>query len=222
MLKTRILLADDHAVVREGLQRLLEAQPDMKVVGEAADGKETLEEVRRLKPDVVTLDISMPRLNGLDVIWLIKEATPATQIIVFSMYGKQAHVQQAFAFGASGYALKSSPTAELLEGIRNVCQGKHYLSPSIDVDLTRDYVKEQREKPFPGFHGVLSDREEQIFRLIVQGRSTTEIAEILCISPKTVEKHREHISKKLGISTLVEMMQAAIKVGIINSDFLEV
>jgi len=217
----RILVADDHAIVREGLRQLLNNQRDMEVVGEAEDGLEAIKKAKSLRPDVTVLDIAMPRLSGLEAVRLIKEAVPNTQIVVLSMHKKEAYVHQVLASGALGYVLKASPSSDVLEAIRAVYRGEYFLSSKIRAEVIGTYLESRREKPAVRGYDLLSDREQQVFRLIVEGNSTNQIADVLCVSPKTVEKHRANVMKKLGIHDVVAMVKYAIKIGIIDPELWE-
>ncbi len=219
--KIRVLVADDHAVVREGFRKLLEEQEDMEVIGECGDGLQTVKKAKALKPDVALVDIAMPQLTGLEAVALIKEALPETQVVVLSMHNKDAYVHQALSSGALGYVLKASPTSEVLDAIRTVHAGEYFLSSKINSKLISAFLKSRTEKPPVSGYDLLSEREQQVFRLLVEGRSTTEIADILCISSKTVEKHRANTMKKLDIHNMVEMVKYAIKIGIIGPELWE-
>jgi DNA-binding NarL/FixJ family response regulator len=216
--KIRVLIADDHAVVREGFRKLLEEQTDMEVVAEAGDGLQTVKKAKTLRPDVALIDIAMPQLSGLEAVPLIKEAVPETQVVLLSMHNKDAYVHQALASGALGYVLKASPTTEVLEAIRTVRGGEYFLSSKINSKLITAFLKSRVEKPPVSGYDLLSEREQQVFRLLVEGRSTAEIADILCISSKTVEKHRANTMKKLDIHNMVELVKYAIKIGIIGPE----
>jgi two-component system response regulator NreC len=217
----KILVADDHAVVREGLRQLLNSQPDMEVVGEAEDGREALEKAKSLRPDVTILDIAMPRLSGLEAVHLIKEAVPDTGIVVLSMHKKEAYVHRVLASGALAYVLKASPSSDVLQAIRAVHRGEYFLSSQIRAEVISTYLESRREKPSVRGYDLLSDREQQVFRLIVEGNSTNDIADVLCISPKTVEKHRANVMKKLGIRDLVALVKYAVNIGVIDPEFWE-
>lgn len=217
----RILIADDHAIVREGLTQLLNSQPDMEVAGEAQDGREALEKAKSLRPDVTILDIAMPGLSGLEAVRLIKEAVPHSQIVVLSMHEKEAYVHQVFASGALAYVLKASPSSDVLAAIRAAHRGEYFLSSKIKAEVIGRYLESRKEKPAVRGYDLLSEREQQVFRLMVEGNSTNQIADVLCVSPKTVEKHRGNVMNKLGIHDLVALVKYAIKIGIIDPELWE-
>lgn len=217
----RILIADDHAVVREGVRQLLDGQQGMEVVGEAQDGQEALEKAKSLRPDVTLIDIAMPRLSGLEAVRLIKQAVPDTRIVVLSMHKKEAYVHQVFAAGALAYVLKASPSSDVLEAIRRAYRGEYFLSSKIEAEVIGTYLENRGEKPSVCGYDLLSEREQQVFRLMVEGSSTNQIADVLCVSPKTVEKHRGNVMKKLGIHDLVAMVKYAIKIGVIDPELWE-
>lgn len=217
----KVLIADDHAVVREGVRKLIDEQTDMEVVASASDGIQAVNKVKQLKPDVSVLDIQMPDLNGLEAVGLIKENVPETQIILLSMHKKDAYVHQALVAGAKGYVLKASPTTDILEAIRAVHKGEYFLSSKINSTIISAFLKSKSEKPPVSGYDLLSEREQQVFRLLVEGKSSQEIADILCISPKTVEKHRANTMKKLDIHNMVSMVKYAIKIGIIGPELWE-
>lgn len=221
MNKIRVMIADDHAVVREGLHNLLDEQSDMTVVGQATDGLQVVKKVKSSKPDVALVDIQMPNLNGLEAITLIKDAVPETEVVILSMHRKDAYVHQALSAGAHGYVLKASPTSEVLEAIRTVHKGEYFLSSKINSKIITAFLKSRDDRPPVSGYDLLSDREQQVFRLLVEGKSSAEIADILCISSKTVEKHRANTMKKLDIHNMVSMVKYAIKIGIIGPELWE-
>ncbi len=221
MPKIRVLIADDHAIVREGLRKLLEEQPDMDVVGEAEDGLQTLKKVKQIKPDVSLIDIAMPELSGLEAVGLIKEAVPESQVVLLSMHKKDAYVHQALAAGALGYVLKASHTTDVLEAVRTVHRGEYFLSSRINSKLIESFLKNRRDEPALSGYDLLSEREQQVFRLLVEGRSTADVADVLCISVKTVEKHRANIMRKIDIHSMVDMVKYAIKIGVVGPELWE-
>lgn len=214
----KILVADDHAVVREGLRLLLGTQADMEVVGEACDGVEALEKARQLKPDVALLDVAMPRMTGLEAASLIREVLPKTQVVILSMFEKEAYARKVLAAGARGYVLKGSSSDELLKAIRAVHGGEYFLSRRIQATVIDGYLCGDRNLEATSNFDLLSDREKQVFLLLVEGNSTAQMSEILCISPKTVEKHRSAVSRKLGISNPVDLVKFAIRIGVVDPD----
>lgn len=214
----KVLVADDHAIVRDGIQQLLKKEPDIEVVGEAIDGLKALEKVKDLLPDVVLLDIAMPNLNGLEAIGLIKESVPEIKIVILSMHANESYVQQVLQSGALGYVLKASPSTDIVAAIRAVYKNEYFLSSKIKASVIDSYLKTRQREPIIKGYDLLSEREQQVFRLVVQGSATKEIAEILCVSPKTIEKHRSSISGKLGIHGRLEMLKYAIKIGIVNPE----
>jgi two-component system response regulator NreC len=221
MNKIRILIADDHAIVREGLRQLLNGQTDMEVAGEAEDGRQALEKVKSLHPDVILLDIAMPHLSGLEVISLIREAAPETQVVVLSMHSKETYVQQVLSSGALGYVLKASPSTDILEAIRMAHRNEYFLSSRLKAEVIGKYLKTKRSAPALRGYDLLTEREQQVFRLVAQGHSTSQIADILCVSPKTVEKHRTSLMNKLGVHDRLELLKYAIKIGIVDPELWE-
>lgn len=221
MSKIRVMIADDHAVVRSGLAQLLGAQSDMEVVGEAADGRQALERAKTLKPDVLVLDIAMPEVSGLEAVGLIKEAVPSCCIVVFTMHGKDSFVHQVLAAGALGYVLKASPISDVLSAVRAAHAGEYFLSSRIKAEVVGAYLDSRKTAPGVRGYDLLSEREQQIFRLVAEGNSTNQIADVLCVSPKTVEKHRTNIMKKLGLKDRLEMVKYAVKIGIVDPQLWE-
>lgn len=217
-----VVITDDHALLREGLSLLLQAQNDIDVVGEAKDGVEAIEIVRTTHPNVLLLDIAMPRMNGLDTIELVRQVSPDTRIIILSRYEKEAYIHQALNSGALGYVVKGAPSSELLAAIRAVARGKFYLSSEVHDSVITTYLESSRTTSSPtDTFSLLSEREKQVFHLLVQGNSSNQIGDLLCISSKTVDKHRANLSKKIGIDNPVKLVQYAIRNGIIDPAFWE-
>jgi DNA-binding NarL/FixJ family response regulator len=217
--RIRVLIADDHVMVREGLRLLLEAQCDLVVVGEAGDGIESLERARELKPDVVLLDIAMPRMSGLEAVRLIREAVPETRIVVLSMYEKEAYAHQAIEAGAHGYVLKGEPSSEVLAAIRAACDDRYYFSSKVHADVIKGYLGGRPYNETNKGFDSLTERERQTFFLLIEGNTSPQIGKALCLSIKTVEKHRASICRKIGTNSPLEMMKYAIRWGIVNPDF---
>lgn len=219
MKRIRVLIADDHPVVREGLRQLVAAETDMEVAGDAATGQQALEKTRQLVPDVVLLDLNMPELNGFDATRLIREHFPAVKIVAISMHEKEAYVHRIFSAGATGYVLKGAPVGEISQAIREVLHGRYFLCSKLQGDVIKSFLR-QREKAAPEEgYDLLSEREQQVFRLIVEGNSTSRIGDLLCVSPKTVEKHRINIMRKLEVNNLIDMVKYAVRIGVIDPDF---
>jgi two-component system response regulator NreC len=219
--KIRVIAADDHDIVRDGLRELINKQPDMTMVAIAQDGEEALEKARALHPDIMLVDIAMPGINGLGVINLIKEISPTTRVVVFSMYKRDAYVHQALTSGALGYVLKTSPTSVILDAIRTVHQGEYFLSHSVETGFIESYIKQCKKKSSTTAYDRLSEREQGVFRLMAEGRSIKEMANLLILSPKTIEKHRSNVMRKLGLSTVMATMKYAVKIGVIDPDLWE-
>jgi DNA-binding NarL/FixJ family response regulator len=209
-----VFLADDHAVVRDGLRALLEAQPDIRVMGDAANGRETVRRVAQLCPDVVILDIAMPELNGIEAAQEISQVCPATQIIILSMYSTTEHVFRALQAGARGYLLKESAGIEVINAVRAVHIGQRYLSEKISNSVIDDYVRQRQAAQAKSPLACLSSRERQVLQLVAEGKSSAEIAAILSLSLKTVETYRSRLMKKLGIGDLPGLVRFAIQHGL--------
>ncbi|MCD4719718.1 MAG: response regulator transcription factor [Desulfobacula sp.] len=216
MKKIQILIADDHSVVRKGICQIIDVQADMEVAGEAKDGVEALKKARRLTPDIVLLDIAMPNLSGLEIISMIKEAVPRAGVVILSMHAKESYVHQALNSGALGYVLKASHGSDILNAIRSAHKGEYFLSSKIKADVIDSYLKNKKKEPIVRGYDLLSEREQQIFRLVVEGKSTKEIADLLFVSPKTIEKHRSNVMNKLGVHGRLELLKYAIKIGVVD------
>lgn len=219
MAKIAVFVADDHSIVREGLRQMLAKSNSLALVGEAKDGEAAVKEIRRLQPDVAILDIAMPMVSGLECIPLVRNDSPGTAVVILSMFARETYVHQALSAGARGYVLKTAPWSEILEAVRMAAKGKYFLSREINSELIRGYLNnEERKSAESSRYDLLSCREQQIFRLIIEGNPTKSIAELLCLSPKTVEKHRSNISKKLGMSEPLAMLKFAMKIGVADPD----
>jgi two-component system response regulator NreC len=216
--KIRVLLADDHAVVRSGLRLIVDAQPDMAVTGEAENGLEAIEKAQELGPDVIVMDISMPNLGGLEAIRRIKRDDRETHILVLTMHDSEQFFFQAIQAGASGYVTKSAPEWELVAAIRSVHQGECYLNPSVTKFLVNDYLERLKrgDKRTPA--DLLTDREREIIHLVAAGHTNREIAEMLSISEHTVHNHRANLMEKLGVHNRLELLKYAMREGIIPAD----
>jgi len=218
-----IFIVDDHPVIKEGLPVMLEHYPDLQVIGSAVDAHDALKKLKYLSPDVIILDISLPQLSGLDAISLFRKELPRTQIMVFSMHEKEAYVHRALSAGALGYIVKGSPISELIEGLRAVHAGEYFLSSRMKKEVFQTYLRDRQDEPSePSGYDLLTEREQQVFRLLVAGSSTQQISNSLHLSPKTVEKHRTSVSKKLETRNLVEMVKYAVQLGIIDTDTWEI
>ncbi|MCD4786826.1 MAG: response regulator transcription factor [Desulfobacterales bacterium] len=217
--KTRVLLAEDHTIVRKGLRSLLDKETGIKVVGEAEDGREAIAKAEELHPDVVVMDIAMPRLNGLEATRQIKKRFPDMKILILTMHTNEEYVLQTLNAGASGYLVKKAAPAELISAINAVHKGDSFLSPSISRTVIDEYIRRSKEisEGAEGFE-QLTVREREVLQLIAEGHKTREIAELLYISIKTVETHRAHIMNKLDIHSTAELTRYAIRKGIISSD----
>jgi len=212
--KIRVLLAEDHTIVRQGISALLRSEPDIEVVGEAADGLEALELAKKLIPDVVLMDIAMRNLNGLEATRKIKKLLPHTKVLVLTMYDNEEWIFQILKVGASGYLIKDSAMTELTSAIRAVHQGDSYLSPSISKKVIEEYIRKAEMGEKGGLEDLLSGREREILQLIAEGHSVPQIASLLCISKKTVEAHKNHIMEKLNIRDKVGLVKYAIRTGL--------
>lgn len=206
-----VLIADDHAVVRDGLRLLLENQSDISVIGEVADGREAVDAVLRLKPDVVVMDLAMPHLNGADATALIVEKGESTRVVMLSMYSTAEHVFRALQAGALGYLRKESAGSEVVDAVRTVHAGRRYLSQKITESVVDDYIRKRSvESPLES----LSQREREILQLLVEGRSGVEISRLLNLSPKTVDTYRSRMMQKLGIGDLPGLVKFALQHGL--------
>lgn len=216
MKPVRVVLCEDHTLVRAGISALLSSFRDVEVAGEAGDGREGIALVKKQKPDVVLMDIAMPGLNGLQATARLTKDYPTVKVIVLSMYSNEEYVLQALRAGASGYLLKESATAELRLALDTVARGETYLSPSISKTVIDDYLGRVEASKNP--LDKLTPRQREILQLIVEGNSTRKIAEILHVSAKTVETHRAQLQERLGIFDVPGLVRFAIRVGMISPD----
>ncbi len=212
----RIFLADDHAVVREGLRYLLEAQSDMTVVGEAGNGRQAVQGVLQLWPDAVIMDVAMPELNGIEATQQIRQALPSAQVVILSVHANSEHVFRALRAGANGYLLKESAGQDVVEAVRAVCSGHRFLSPQIGEIVLQHYFDEHPDDAIVSPLDCLSSREREILQLVAEGKSSAQIAEILYLSPKTVETYRGRLMEKLKIHDLPKLVKFAIQHGLID------
>lgn len=211
----RVVIADDHNLVRQGIWALLEKTSDIQIIGEAADGREALEMVEQLKPHVLVIDISMPRLNGIQALEQLRTRNLNVHVVILSMYSDETLVQQALRSGAKGYLLKQSLVEELLVAIRAASRGETYLSPAIAGNLVNDYLA--TKTPATRFE-QLSLREREVLKLLAEGHTNTSVAELLNISVRTVEKHRTNLMTKLNVHDLAGLIRVALRHSLIFLD----
>ena len=216
MPKLKLVLADDHTLMRHGLRKILEERPEWEVIAEVGDGREAVKKCLALKPDVAVLDVAMPLLNGIDATQQIVRKVPETKVLVLSMYSDEAYVTRALQAGATGYMLKDSAGKDLLKGIASVAAGQAYFSPAIASLMLDDYVRRVAGSGIVDRYETLSEREREIFQLIAEARTNKEVAELLEISPATVETHRARILQKLDIHNTAELVLYAVRRGVIS------
>jgi DNA-binding NarL/FixJ family response regulator len=209
-----IVLADDHNIVRQGIRALLENEPDFRIIGEAVDGLQTLDLVKRTNPDVLILDLMMPGINGIEVTHQVKKHSSQTHVIILSMYSNEAYVVETLRKGASGYVLKGSTSNELVQAVREVTAGRCYLSPPLSESAIENYIQKTKTTALDPYN-TLTDRESEVLHLTAQGCSSTEIAARLSISSRTVETHRANLMQKLRVSNKSELIYYAIRRGIL-------
>jgi len=214
--KTSIVIAEDHTILREGLQSLLAGKKEFAVVGEAKDGREAIQSVVEYKPDIILLDLSMPRMNGLEAIQEIKKRSAGTRILVLTVHKTEEYVLASLEAGADGYILKEATHSELLIAIKNVLSGKPYLSPGISDKIIEGYLSGKNKSKAKISQDRLTKREREILKLIAEGHTNKRISEILCISIKTVEKHRSNVMGKLDIHNVSALTLYAVEKGIVS------
>jgi two-component system, NarL family, response regulator NreC len=212
-----ILLADDHHVMRQGLRLLLEAQGDFRIVAEAGDGLEAVKLAERLKPHVLIVDLIMPGINGLEVARQVSHHSPHTRIIMLSMYGNEAYVLEALRNGVVGYVLKDANATELLRAVHEVVAGRRYLSPPLSEHAMEAYLQKAQDGVLD-LYETLTTREREVLQLAAEGRTNADIAAALGVSPRTVETHRAHLVRKLGLRTQADLIRYALKRGILPMD----
>jgi two-component system, NarL family, response regulator NreC len=216
MTKLRILLSDDHTLVRQGISKILEERPSWEVVAQTSDGREAVRQALALQPDVAILDIGMPLLNGIEATRQITRRHPNVHVLILSMHADEAYVTQSLQAGAKGYLLKDSADADLIRAVSAVAAGKSFFSPAVAKVMLDDYVRHLAERGIVDRYDSLSEREREIFQLVAEGHSNKEIAELLSISPATVETHRAHILQKLDVHNTAELVVYAVRRGVIS------
>ena len=210
----RVLLADDHTVVRQGLRRILETDPSMEIVAEVGDGRAAVEAAGRQRPSVAVVDISLPSLNGIEVTRQLAKATPETKVLILSMHADEAYIQQSLKAGAKGYLLKDADDQDLLKAITAVHAGGSYFSPAVSKVVLRGYLHESVESADE--LAGLSDREREVLQLIAEGKSNKDIAHLLDVAPSTVETHRKHLMEKLHLHNTAAIVRFALRHGLIQ------
>jgi two-component system, NarL family, response regulator NreC len=213
--KIRVLLADDHNLIRAGLRRVVESQEEFLVAGEAEDGRQAVAMAEQLKPDVVVMDIGMPNLNGIEAAHQIRAAQPETQIVMLSMHSDEAYVLRALKAGAKAYLLKDSAEADLARAIRAAAEGKSFFSPAVGKVLLEDYMRKLQRTGKEDSYELLSPREREILQLVAEGKSSKEVADLLHLSVYTVETHRARVMQKLNLRGIPELILYAVRKGII-------
>ena len=214
--KQRIVIAEDHTILREGLRALLSSNPDLDVVAEAGDGNEAIRCVEKYKPNLVLMDLSMPRMNGMDAIKEIKKRSPETKVLILTVHKTEEYILATLQAGADGYILKDSTHAELEIAIKNVLGGKYFISPGISEKIIGGYLKGKKPLELASPWETLTQRERGILKLIAEGYKNKEIADYLCISVKTVEKHRANLMQKLDLHNISDLTAFAIEKGLVT------
>jgi DNA-binding NarL/FixJ family response regulator len=209
-------LGDDHTIVRQGLRKILEEQPDWHVVAEASDGREAVRLTLSVEPDIAVLDIGMPLLNGIEATRQIVRRAPSVAVMILSMHSDEAYITQALQAGAKGYLLKDSADTDLIRGVAAAAAGKSFFSPAVAKVMLDDYVRRLASKGITDRYDALSEREREIFQLIAEGHSSKEIADLLSVSPATVDTHRAHILQKLDVHNTAELVLYAVRRGVIS------
>jgi DNA-binding NarL/FixJ family response regulator len=216
--KVRIVIAEDHTILREGLRSLLSSNPSFEIVGEAEDGREAIKCVEKFKPDLILTDLSMPRMNGMEAIKEIKRESPTTKVLVLTVHRAEEYILATFRAGADGYLLKDSTHAELVMAVKKVLSGKHYISPEISEKVIEGYLDGRRTLKTKSSWETLTQREREILKLIAEGYKSKGIADDLCISVKTVEKHRANLMEKLDLHSIQALTAFAIERGLVAKE----
>jgi DNA-binding NarL/FixJ family response regulator len=214
--KLRLLLGDDHTLVRQGLRRILESRPDWEVVAEVGDGREAVARAIELAPDVALIDVAMPLLNGIDAAHQIVRKVPRTRVLLVSMHADEAYVTRALQAGATGYLLKDSASEDLIRGVEAVSAGQSFFSPAVARLMLDDYMRRIAGTHVIDRYATLSEREREVFQLIAEGRTNKEVADLLSISAATVETHRARILQKLEVHNTAELVLYAVRRGVIS------
>jgi DNA-binding NarL/FixJ family response regulator len=211
-----IVIADDHSIVRQGLRKLLEEENYIKIIGEAVNGREAVQKVQKLKPDVIIMDIAMPILNGIEAARQIKQLNLKTKVVILSMHDHSRYIRELLGIGVSGYVLKDAVSGDIIKAILAAVKGNIYLSPSISSQVIEDYVEMNKTTSQEELYDTLSNREREVFQMMVEGHSTKQISQTLCVSPSTIKTHRSNIMRKLKMDNISKLIQYAIHLGIID------
>jgi len=216
--KYRMVIAEDHTILREGLRSLLSSSPEFEIVGEAEDGREAIQSVEKYKPDLILTDLSMPRMNGMEAIREIKRVSPKTRIVVLTVHKTEEYILATFKAGAHGYLLKDSTHSELIMALKKVLSGKQYISPEISEKVIEGYLEGKKTLKAQTHWETLTPRERVILKLIAEGCKNKKIADDLCISIKTVEKHRSNLMEKLNLHNVQALTAYAIERGLVSRE----